>query len=72
MEKALYHEYKFSKVVPVRVECLVVLFADDVGECDFVASFLEARQKLLDSETLSGRAVRSVVYYEQKPFGHKV
>ena len=54
MEKALYHEHKFSKVVSVRVECLVVLFADDVGECDFVASFLEARQKLLDSETLSG------------------
>ena len=64
MEKALYHEHKFSKVMTMRVEGLVVLFADDVGECDFVASFFEAGQKLLDSETLSGRAVWSVMHYE--------
>ena len=72
MEEALYHEHKFSKVMSVRVECTVVLFADDVGECDFVACFFEAWQKLLDSETLSGRAVRPMVYYEQKPFCHDV
>ena len=72
MEEALYHEHKFSKVMSVRVECAVVLFADDVGECDFVACFFEVGQKLLDSETLSGRAVRPMVYYEQKPFCHDV
>ena len=72
MEETLYYEHKFSKVMSVRVESAVVLFADDVGECDFVACFFEARQELLDSETLSGRAVRSVVYYEQKPFCHDV
>ena len=64
MEKTLYNEQKFSKIVSVRVEGLVVLFADDVGECDFVASFFEVGQKLLDSETLSGRAVWSVMHYE--------
>ena len=54
MEKAFYNEHKFSKVMTVRVEGLVVLFANDVGECHFVSGFFEAWQKLLDAETLSG------------------
>ena len=53
MEKTLYHEHKFSKIMSVRVEGAVVLFADDVGECYFVACFFKVGQELLNSEPLS-------------------